>query len=185
MTDRFQTDAELFEAATTPEDRRAAARYWLTDAIQWAQAEGKAVSPAMALLEALEGLDFGRVYPMLRLPAGQKRGGKEAPPAETGLKATALASIEKLVSFGFTVSSAVQMVAEEFGMKPGALENLRKKVSMERSKPQAKRSRYLNLIKDFEQEMAAMSDKSKDDVLFGLARISRMMGLNSSLDSIP
>ncbi|MGO3934485.1 hypothetical protein NP284_40085 [Rhodopseudomonas pseudopalustris] len=183
MTGRFEFAASLFRGAETPEKRRAAARVWLTDAIQRAMSEGDDAAPALALLGALEGLDFGHVDPMLKLPAGRARGGKEAPPAETGLMALALAAIDRLVTIGMDVSSAIYLVAEELGLEVGALTSKRKHVLSERAK--SKPTKYRELIRDFEEECERLRDQSKDEVIFGLVRVSQTFGLNSSLDPIP
>ena len=184
MIERFSISALFFEGATTPEERRKYVRWWLAEAILWIAEEKKAYyGPAMALFKALEGLDVGQVDPMLRLPAGQKRGGKEAPPVEIHLKAIALASVEKLVLLGVKVSSAVKVVAAMLNMEPGALGNLRKKVSVERAKPPIERSRYLSLIEAFETEKEELEGKTKNEVMLSLVRYS--MVLSGNLNSSP
>jgi hypothetical protein len=83
----------------------------VTDVIQRAQRGGEDVSPGVALLAALEGIDFGHVAAIFRLPKGREGGGKEPPPAETGIQALALASIDTLVKNGQSVKTAIAMIA--------------------------------------------------------------------------
>ena len=150
------------------------------------QKEGEDAAPAFALLGALEGLEFGRVDPMFRLPAGQKAGGKEPPSGETGLKAFALAAVDTLKNGGTPVQTAIYMVAEELDFEPTALGNLRKKMNVERSKPANERERskpankrkqHVYLIKDYEAEMLRMNGMSNEEIWVNLARISSLLGI--------
>lgn len=58
MNDLFESAAELYRAAKSPEERRFAARMWLSGAIQ---SHVNNAAPALDLLEALENLDFVEV----------------------------------------------------------------------------------------------------------------------------
>lgn len=185
MEKRFDFAAGLFLGAKTPDERRLAVRIWLTDAIQQATMEGENVAPAMALLGALEGLDFGHVDPMLKLPGGRTRGGKEGPPGEVGLYATALASIERLIELGLKRDEAVDIVASELGLKKGALLSKRKHVLAERGKPGSARRRYHELIRDYENERLALAGKPQEAILGGLRAVSKLIGANGSLNPIP
>lgn len=183
MSDQFKFVSNLWRQASTPEERRLSARVWLTDAIHKVASEAGDVAPAMALLGALEGLDFGHVDPMLKLPEGQARGGKEGAPGEVGLVAIALASVGRLVSHGLAVSAAIYIVAEELGFEVGALTSKRKHVLAEAAK--ASPTKYRDLIEAYKSEREWACDKSKEEIIFGLARVSLLCGLNSSLDPIP
>ncbi|NJL50472.1 MAG: hypothetical protein HC909_01915 [Blastochloris sp.] len=185
MSGRFDFAADLYRDADTPEKRRLAARMWLTDAIQQAVGQGENVAPAIALLAALEGLDFGHVDPMLKLPAGRERGGKEGPPGETGLFAMALASIDRLIELDLNLGEATALVAGELGLEKGALTSKRKHVLAERGKPASARSRYRELISEYERERLVLADLPKEAVLGGLRSVGRLIGAKGSPTPIP
>ncbi len=175
MTD-FAVAGRLFRDAETPAGRRLAARVWLTDAIQAAEKNGGDVTPALHLLAALEGLDFGHVDEILRLPKGQKAGGKEKPPADIGLDAMSLAAIDRLCELGIGAEGAVRIVADELGVGWEALTSKRKHVKAERGRPEPHRKRYRTLIEYYEEERAKMASQTKDEILFGLIRVAKLLG---------
>jgi hypothetical protein len=162
-----------------PEDRRAAAQLWLANTIRDAIKQGQSneIAPALDLLGALEGLDFGKVDPMLRLSPSRKAGGVEDAPSEIGVKAMAVAAVDTLISNGMAVETALYMVAEDLGMLAGPLKNLRKKMSVERSKPPAERTAYVSLIECYESEVHRMRGLSKEDVWLLLARAGQVLGV--------
>ncbi|WP_425906799.1 hypothetical protein [Nitrobacter sp. TKz-YC02] len=174
MSGKFDFAAGMFRDANTAQDRRVACRIWLTDAIQWAHDNGENVAPAMALLSALEGLEFGHVDAMLRLPDGQKAGGKEPPPAETGFYAMALAAVDRLLELG--VSDALNLVAGDLAIKAGALASKRKHVMSERAKPPTSRQRYVALIEDYERERERMAGQTGPEILLGLSNVAKLLG---------
>jgi hypothetical protein len=176
MPKHFDFASGLFRGAKNTEERRDAIRYWLTDAITLAQNLGEDVAPAVALLSALEGIQFGRVDPILKLPAGRARGGMEAPPAETGLYAIALANIDRLHELGLPITEAATLVAGKLGLKKDALLSKRKHVMVERSKSEARRQRYKDLIIDYEDNRAMIADKSIEKIFDGLTAVGRMIG---------
>lgn len=180
MSDRFAVAASMLENATTAEERRMAAMFWLTDAIKAAMARGEAVGPAMVLLGALEGLEFGSVDPMLKLPEGQKVGGKEPPPGETGVDAIALAATQRLIDLKTKQADALQIVASILGYSTGSLRGKRKNVDAERGKPEKERTMYKGLIYDLERERAFMATQSREEVIAGLGRVAKALGINSS-----
>nr|NTI35571.1 hypothetical protein [Rhizobium rhizogenes] len=153
-----------------------AARVWLTDAIQMAMAAGDDVAPAIDLLGALEGLEFGHVDEMLRLPDGQKVGGKEPPPGQTGIDAMALAAVDRLCELDVRVKQACALVADELGISTGSLSSLRKHVNSERGKRKEFRTRYVSLIEDYESERKRMAGQTREEVSDGLACVAALLG---------
>lgn len=166
--------ANLYRNARTADDRRLASRVWLTDAIRAGMQRGEDVAPALDLLSALEGIDFGSVDEMFRLPEGQKAGGKEAPPAESGLDAMALAAIDRLKELG--VKDAIATVADELDLSTGALVSKRKHVMAERAKSLDNRQRYVALIDDYENERARMAEQTEQEVILGLSSVAKLLG---------
>lgn len=155
---------------------RLAIRVWLTDVITSGMHEGEDMAPGLRLLAALEGLDFGCVDPLLRLPAGQMAGGSEKPPAQSGVDAMALAAIDRLHDLQMSVTTATSLVAECLGMEAGTLTNLRKRIGVQRGKPENKRTRYRSLIEDYEGERAFMADQSREEITHGLTRVAALLG---------
>ncbi len=165
----------IFETVPqTAGDRRLAARFWLQAAIRDATDRGEYVAPALDLLSALEGLEFGRVDALLRLPDGQKAGGKEPPPAEAGFDAMALAAIDRLRELG--VSDALNRVADDLAIPAGALASKRKHVMSARAKPLADRQRYVALIEDYERERERMAGQTGPEILLGLSNVAKLLG---------
>lgn len=163
MDDPFVFAGELYRQAETPEDRRLAARVWLTDALMAAIRNGQDVAPAMALLGALEGLDFGHVDPMLKLPKVRGKGRVAKAPAEEGYQALALAAIECLWSNQGKPKGKLKLiigsVEDTMAIKAGTLGKLREQFTG-----------------DFSSERGRLSEMSDAEIIAELKRVAILVG---------
>lgn len=173
---RFEPAACLYRDATDVSGQRLAIRYWLTEAIRSAMESGEEVAAALALLTALENLDFGQVDPLLRISPARAPGGTEPPPSVSGAKAMALAAIDSLVNQGRSVQFALAMVEDSLPEFSGKLSNLRKKVLAERGVKAEFRKKYRTLISEYDLQMAAFEGWSAEEIFFGLERVNCTFG---------
>lgn len=179
LEDKFEKAREIFASAQTAEQRRISARLWLVAAIEQEKDQIHGAGPAVALLSALEGLEFGHVDEMLRLPKGQAAGGKEAPPAQIGLEAWALALISHLMANQMRLAEAASLVAKKLGRNEDTLIGLRKRVLAERGKKRDQRKIHVSLIAEYENEFARLKAVPMSSALAELDRFSRFLGVAS------
>ncbi|MGB3271337.1 MAG: hypothetical protein WBA66_00370 [Xanthobacteraceae bacterium] len=95
---------------------------------------------AQRLINALVALDEGRVDPLLK---SAKKANSAKTKREVEEDALIVASVDALIKIGISRNDAARKVGDIAGMKPGAVIDLRKKVSGKGAKYKAHRPRHV------------------------------------------
>lgn len=163
MPDAFDVAGAISREGNAPDRRRQAARIWLAEAIDIAMSRGEDVAPAIQLLAALEGLDFGRADPMLKLPEGLSRGGAKKAPAQLGFEMLVLASADVLFgrqghSYGARKATD-QRVEDAAAIAAGRLRKLRE-----------------NFTECYSGEMDRLRLMTDEEILSEIERVASLFG---------
>lgn len=114
-----------------PPEQRAALRLWLKGAVakEAREVSDLSASPGTLLIAALDALDLGTTYPMLR---PQRTGAPGHPPngPTARAKAHVVAAVDLLARFPDIggIAAAIRMVADASGLTPVAVRSLRDQV---------------------------------------------------------